>query len=231
MNLIYRINWLNPLVLTLGFILIVGIIKGVQPLLYWPVEGVRVVGSLEHVDRSRLQYALAGTLSAGFLASDLDDVKAAVEALPWVDSAHVKRLWPEQIEIALTEKMPLANWLQNGFLDSNLAAFYPAKRSGFEELPKLAGPEGTEKVVWEFYQTLSRQLKPLGLKVDVVSMARHGAWSVHLENGPWILLGKEQTEERRQRLDSALASLQERWTEVRLVDMRYPNGFSVEWTQ
>lgn len=69
------------------------------------------------------------------------------------------------------------------------------------------------------------------MSVDVVSLARHGAWSVHIKEGPWLLLGKEQTHERLERIHTVLSSLQGRWEEARLVDLRYPNGFSVEWLQ
>lgn len=230
-NLPWRIHWLNPIVLAAVFVLIVAAYKAIQPMLYWPVDGVRVVGALEHVQKTKLQYALADTLSVGFLAADLNEVKRSVEALPWVDSAKVRRLWPEQIEVVLSEKQPVANWLQNGFLDSNLVAFFPVRHAGFDTLPKLAGPVNTERQVWDFYQAVAQRLKPLGIEVDVVSMAKHGAWSIHLKEGPWVLLGKDQTHERLKRLNSVYASLNTRWQDVRLIDMRYPNGFSVEWTQ
>ena len=192
---------------------------------------IGVVSTMEHVEKKQLQYALAETLSPGFLASDMNEVKQAVESLPWVADAQVRRIWPEQVEVLLTEKEPVANWLQNGFLDSNLVAFFPANRTADSELPKLAGPKGAEQDVWRFYQAILQQVRPLNLDVDVVSMARHGAWSAHFRDGPWVLLGKEQTSARLDRLASVYHSLEERWQDVRLIDLRYPNGFSVEWSQ
>lgn len=230
-SLLGRINWLNPLVLTGVFVLLVLSIKQIQPLFYWPVDGVRVVGAIDHVDKRRLQIILADTLSTGFLASDMDEVKRGVESLPWVDDAEVSRVWPEQIEVIVSEKKPVANWLQNGLLDSNLTAFFPVNKPDTSGLPKLAGPEGSEKEVWLFYRDLLRHLNVLGLSVDVVSVAKHGAWSVHIESGPWLLFGREQRVERLGRLIKAYPGLKERWGEVRLIDLRYPNGFSVEWVQ
>lgn len=230
-NLPGRINWLNPLVLTGVFVLLVAGYKLIQPLFFWPVDGVRVLGTIDHVEKKRLQFVLADTLASGFLASDMNEVKKGVESLPWVAEAQVKRVWPEQIEVAVTEKQPVANWLQNGLLDSNLVAFFPATRPDFSDLPKLAGPPGSEKEVWAFYEKLRERLLVSELSVDVVSLARHGAWSVHIEDGPWLLLGKEQTFERLERISAVHSSLKARWEEVRLIDLRYPNGFSVEWLQ
>lgn len=231
MSLLERINWLNPLVLTVIFVLLVAGFKLIHPLFFWPVDGVRVLGAIDHVEKKRLQFVLADTLAPGFLASDMNEVKKGVETLPWVAEAKVMRVWPEQVEIAVVEKKPIANWLQNGLLDSNLVAFFPVKRPDYSDLPKLAGPGGTEKEVWAFYLKLRKRLEVSGLSVDVVSLARHGAWSVHIKEGPWLLLGKEQTHERLERIHTVLSSLQGRWEEARLVDLRYPNGFSVEWLQ
>lgn len=229
--LLSRINWLNPLVLAGIFVLLVAGVKWVRPMLYWPVEGVQVIGPLDHIDRYGLQVALADTLAPGFLASDMDAVKQRVETLPWVGEAQVQRLWPDQVEVIVKKRVPVANWLQNGVLDSNLTSFFPAQRPDLSLLPKLAGPEGAEKEVWHFYQSVTGMLKPLGLEVDVVSLAGHGAWSVHIKDGPWLLVGKDQISDRVRRMASAYDELSERWQSIRLVDLRYPNGFAVEWMQ
>lgn len=226
-----RLDWLNPLILTLIFIVIAASWKFVQPMLYWPVSEVRVIGNVEHTEPEQLQYMLARTLLPGFLASELDDVKNGVESLPWVASVDVKRVWPEQIELRLTEKNVVANWLQNGLLDSNLEPFFPGNRDGFESLPRLAGPPGSEKKVWEVYTELDKSLKSTGLEPDVLSLAGYGAWSLHIKDGPWVLLGRDHSAANLIRLKQVYEKLNDRWSEIRLVDMRYPNGFAVEWLQ
>lgn len=156
MSLLERINWLNPLVLTGIFVLLVAGFKLIHPLFFWPVDGVRVLGAIDHVEKKRLQFVLADTLAPGFLASDMNEVKNGVEALPWVAEAKVRRVWPEQVEIAVVEKKPIANWLQNGLLDSNLVAFFPVKRPDYSDLPKLAGPGGQKKRFGRFISSCER---------------------------------------------------------------------------
>jgi cell division protein FtsQ len=228
---IIRLDWLNPLVLTLLFVVIAASYKFLQPFSQWPVSDVRVQGKLEHTNPKALQYALAKTLAPGFIAADLVEVEKAVEQLPWVRSAKASRIWPEQLELHLVEKRPIANWLQNGLLDSNLVPFFPISSVKFSHLPKLAGPAGSEKRVWRLYRELYNELSVLSLEPDVLSLAGHGAWSVHIKNGPWILLGKDYRQQKISRLKRAYTNLSERWSEVRLIDLRYPNGFAVEWKQ
>ena len=226
-----RLDWLNPIVLTLLFVALAGGYKFVQPLLEWPVSDVRVQGKLEHTDTRALQYVLAKTLAPGFLAADLDEVEESVQLLPWVHSAQASRIWPEQLELKITEKRPIANWLQNGLLDSNLVPFFPKSSPDFDDLPKLAGPVGSEKRVWRLYRELYKELSGLGLEPDVLSMASHGAWSLHIKDGPWVLLGKDHREQKIARLTLVYKNLADRWQQIRLIDMRYPNGFAVEWKQ
>lgn len=222
---------LNPLVLTLILIVLAASYKFVQPLLKWPVGDVRIVGELNQVSATELQRVLAQTLDKGFLFSDLNLAKQYLEEIPWVAQVRVRRIWPEQVEIKLVEKIPVANWLQNGLLDSNLTAFFPKTDFSYPNLPKLAGPAGSEEKVWTFYQqSKQRFLQGSSQVIDVVSLANHGAWSLHFKDGPWVLLGREQTDLRLSRLEQLIQHL-DQWETVRLIDMRYPNGFSVERLQ
>lgn len=226
-----RLDWLNPIVLTLLFVALAAGYKFIQPLLVWPVSDVRVQGKLEHTDARALQYVLAKTLAPGFLDADLNEVERSVQALPWVHSAEASRIWPEQLELRISEKRPIANWLQNGLLDSNLVPFFPKSSVNFDDLPKLAGPAGSEKRVWRLYRELYKELSALGLEPDVLSMAGHGAWSMHIKDGPWILLGKDHRVQKIARIAAVYKNLSSRWSQIRLIDMRYPNGFAVEWKQ
>ena len=61
-------------------------------------------------------------------------------------------------------------------------------------------------------------------------MDDRGAWSVVLEGGQEIRLGKEEVGPRLDRLFSyALPALAGQLNRVSYVDMRYTNGFAVAW--
>jgi len=51
-----------------------------------------------------------------FFGIDLERAQKRTESLPWVDSAVVRRLWPNRIVVQLVENQPYAVWQNNGEL-------------------------------------------------------------------------------------------------------------------
>jgi len=100
------------LVLLLGAWLRLGIIGGEQ----WPIEWLEVSGSLERTSASQVRAAAAPYASNGFFATDLAQVRQAVEALPWVAKAKVSRQFSDTLIIELQEHTPLARWNERSML-------------------------------------------------------------------------------------------------------------------
>ncbi|MEL0006621.1 MAG: hypothetical protein VW686_04735, partial [Luminiphilus sp.] len=48
------------------------------------VETLSVLGEVRHIDISAIEARLAPRLSAGFLATDLGDLRQELESLPWI---------------------------------------------------------------------------------------------------------------------------------------------------
>src|SRR5678816_2292351 len=40
----------------------------------------------------------------------IDELRAALEQVPWVRRAAVRRVWPDRLEVSLEEQVPLARW-------------------------------------------------------------------------------------------------------------------------
>ena len=45
---------------------------------------------------------------------DVDEARARLEALPWVKSAEVRRVWPDRISVHIVERRPVALWQNEG---------------------------------------------------------------------------------------------------------------------
>jgi cell division protein FtsQ len=75
-------------------------------------------------------------------------------------------------------------------------------------------------------------LTPLGLEVMRMKLDRRGAWSMVLDNGTHVELGRAATAERLQRLTASWEPLVGQHGIAPLdIDLRYSNGFAVMWAQ
>jgi len=86
----------------------------------------------------------------GFFNLDIATIQKEVEALPWVDKAYVRRVWPESISVHLEEHSAVARWGREGLVSDNFKLFFPpqlaeAKDSALNnhvsQLPYLHAPQ------------------------------------------------------------------------------------------
>jgi cell division protein FtsQ len=105
------------------------------------VSDVRVSGNREVSDIDVLQVlSLDGWTSLIGLGADA--VRERVVALPWVESATVRKVYPATLEIALIEKQPFAIWQHDGELtlvERSGAPIVPFTSERFAALPLVVG--------------------------------------------------------------------------------------------
>jgi cell division protein FtsQ len=196
----------------------------------FPVENVDFEGQFKHVTRQQLIDVLNGEVGGNFYALDLDAVKARVESLPWVYRASVRRNWPRDLHIRLTEQRFVARWGDRAWL--NQASELVRLRSGapLERLPRLYGPAGTHTQVLTRYRSFSRALEPVGLKVTAITLTPRRSYRVQLDNGVALVLARENPDARIERFARAYrGALASHAMRIKQVDLRYTNGFSVKW--
>jgi len=71
---------------------------------------VRVSNALMHVTRDQIEDVARRDIAGNFFTLDLARLRAGFERLPWVRSADVRRAWPDRVDVALEEQVPLARW-------------------------------------------------------------------------------------------------------------------------
>ncbi len=195
-----------------------------------PIRKIRVEGVLAKVDEAMLRRAIAGRVEGGFFGVDVARVRAAVEALPWVQSAAVRRVWPDALQIRVSEQTALARWGQDALVNTGGEVFRPDPATWPRGLPRLAGPAGQARIVSEYYRVFSDILAPADLAIaELVMDARH-AFRLRLANGIEVVTGRERVEARLERFvrvwRKALAAEAAR---IARVDLRYGNGLAVQW--
>jgi cell division protein FtsQ len=154
----------------------------------------------------------------------------ALEQVPWIDRAFVKRIWPSTVSIALQQKIALARFGATHLLSENGVLFVPPDMSQAESLPYIDGPENRVNQLWQAYLALNNILLPINLKILRLEVSPRLSYSVVLNNGLMIYLGSADIAERLALFTRAYnKSLRARADQIEYVDMRYNSGMAVGW--
>jgi cell division protein FtsQ len=194
-----------------------------------PVEHVEVKGEFRHLNRERLVADVQRQLRGGFLMSDLAAVRQAVERLPWVATASVRRVWPAQLEIEVAERMPLAQWGRDSLVTSSGDVFAPQPPLSTPPSLQLAGPPGTAAEVTAMYGRLTGLLEPAGVQLVWLELNARREWQVRTAAGMEFRLGAERVEQRLRRYLAVAGQIERPGLDPAQVDLRYPHGFAVRW--
>jgi cell division protein FtsQ len=195
----------------------------------WPMRSLAVTGEFRQVDEAAVREAVLPTVQQGFFAVDLDQVRDAVAALPWVERVEVRKRWPDRLEVSLTEHTPVARW-SDGRMLSEDGKLFAAPAGAGAGLPLFEGPEARAGELMSFHSLARPLFLPLGLRVDTVTLSARGSWSLLLDDGTRIEAGRGDPQSRLARFARMLPKI--RAADPRLLvraDLRYTNGFTLVW--
>lgn len=196
----------------------------------FPLRTVELEGRLEHVAEAELRQAIAAHLNGGLLGLDVERIRRAVESLPWVDLAAVRRVWPGTLVLRISEQQALGRWGEAALVNHRGEVFRPLPDSFPAGLPQLAGAEGSAGEVVERYTALQPAFGAAGFRLSGLAMDARRSWSAQLDGRVRLELGSERVTERVQRfLRSAQRLPGPEGGRLERVDLRYPNGFAVAW--
>lgn len=195
------------------------------------VLSVRVAGEFQHVARDALEASVRRRLDAGgFFAVDVDGLRRAALADPWVREATVRRVWPDSIHIAVLERVAVARWNDDALIESDASLFRPGQGAADHTLAQLEGPPDSHPRVLDNYKRLATGLGTLAGGVQRVSLSARGQWEIAFGNGltlvPPTPLDVAALAEFARTLPRLLG---ERFQYAERIDLRYANGFAVRW--
>jgi cell division protein FtsQ len=160
---------------------------------------------------------------------DLDAVRAAVAALPWVERVEVRKRWPDRLEVTLAEHTPVARWADGRML-SDAGTLFAAPEGTGADLPLFDGPESRAAELMAFHSLARPLFLPLGLRVETVRLSARGSWSLRLHDGTEIEAGRGEPEPRLARFARMLPQLRNNPARrLAKADLRYTNGFAIVW--
>ena len=195
-----------------------------------PIKYVRTEGVFQYLSKDEVKTALEPLVKTGFFDADVQTIHAAVSALPWVESVTVKRVWPDAIDIKVREKKPFVRWGERSLISNQGVVFTPKSIEPFEDLLLVTGPDQQHLKVLEIMKGVKTALADQSLELAEFSINNRWAWKFKLANGLEVLLGRYEQLKKLQRFLKTLTVLQQEQIDaMEIVDLRYPNGYSVSW--
>ena len=229
------------LLLALGF--------GVRWVCTLPVFAIRQIQIEGDVARNNVATLRANALphlAGTFLSMNLQAGRQAFEAVPWVRHAMLQRVWPSLLRVRLEEHQPAAYWetkVDGASADSEASvdrqlvnSFGEVFQANLgdvedEDLPTLAGPDGSSTEMLRMWQLLDARVKTLDDSVERLDLSGRGSWRLTLDKGAVIELGRGSEAEVLARFDQfarTITQITSRYQAPLLsADLRHTDGYAV----
>lgn len=194
-----------------------------------PIEAVAIKGDRTYTTDKDIQVALQDLMQRSFFSADITLVQQALEALPWVYRASVRREWPAKLRVYLQEQQPAAHWNGDAWLNVHGEVFQAPSHPSLAHLPELSGPDSMGMEVLTAYAQLNSLLKINNFTLASLNLTPRHAWHATLGNGIVLDLGREDKMARIQRFITVYPLLAQQDKSIARVDLRYDTGLAVGW--
>ena len=202
------------------------------------IRGITVLGDTAHNNPPTLRANVAPRIAGTFFTADLARVRAAFESVPWVRRAVVRRDFPNRLKVVLQEHQPVALWSGDADLRlvNSFGEVFEANVGEVEQddLPVFSGPEGQSGEVLAMYRALEPLFAPSELRMEQIELSGRGSWSLKLDNGANLELGRGTVDEitaRTHRFMKTLTQVVTRYgrgaQSIESVDLRHENGYAI----
>lgn len=224
-------------VVFLGYLVL--LIESIEFPTMFPVNEVNIVGELRFLDKSMVEQVVKDNITGGYFTVDLNNVRDILMQQAWLKDVSLRRRWPATLNIFIEEQVPIAYWNDDSYVSENGNVFAPESIDRALNLPALRGPEGQHENVWQFMNILYKEMALLEYEVVRLNLDNRRAWQLEIsglhekENSPIsVKLGRFDTEKRMLRFIRLLPALTADNgllnNKIKIIDMRYPNGFAVQ---
>jgi cell division protein FtsQ len=195
-----------------------------------PLRTVRVLGSFHYLNPDLVRAVIREKLARNYFAADMEELKSAVAAIPWVAGVRLVRRWPDAIEVYVEEHRPVVRWGEREFIDDQRRRFFGGEQEGLHYLPLLVGPNGQESLMIEVWSGLDRSFRAWETSVAELRLSDRWSWSILLKNGVRIECGRQDPLDAVTKLLAWFPLLgKDRVALLQRVDLRYSNGFAIMW--
>jgi cell division protein FtsQ len=215
---------------------------------WFPLRSIQIDGDLLHNDADSLRAQAARGLAGNFFSLDLARARAAFEAVPWVRSAEVRKVWPDRLAVHLQEHRAAAVWeaeaagpvAEAEAADRGSDTLVDLQGELFavrgddvpdEALPTFTGPPGSAARMLALYRRLAPVFEGAAMTIDTLSLSGRDAWRLEIVRGATVELGRGSDDElvaRSQRFIRTLPEVLARYGRPLVhADLRHAEAYAV----
>jgi cell division protein FtsQ len=159
-------------------------------------------------------------------------IRERLERVPLVKSASVRKLYPHELVLTLTEREPHALWQLNGELVITAAdgtVIDLMQDSAFVDLPLVVGEQANSRT--KEYLTLIEAAGPLKSRIRAGTLVAGRRWTLKMENGVDVRLPEQDALEAVARLVKLEREQRILEKDILAIDLRMPDRVVVRLTE
>jgi cell division protein FtsQ len=191
------------------------------------IAAVSLAGSRE-VSREEILATAGVTGHASLLFLDADAARARLLANPWIADAALLKLYPDRLQITVTERRAFALWQKDGrvsVIAADGTVLEPFVEDRYRDLPLVVG-RGAERQAQNFLAILDHHPDVRSvLRASVLVAERR--WNLRLKNGIDVRLPEADVEQALDRLVALDRQKKLLSRDIVAVDLRLPDRVSV----
>jgi cell division protein FtsQ len=191
------------------------------------IDAVSISGSKE-VSREEILTTAGVTGRASLLFLDAAAARARLLANPWIADAAVLKLYPDRLQISITERRAFALWQKDGrvsVIAPDGTVLEPYIEDRYLGLPLVVG-QGAELQAKDFFAVLDR-FADIRAQLRASVLVAERRWDLWLKNGVEIRLPESKVDQALELLTKLDREKQLLSRDIVAVDLRLPDRVSV----
>jgi len=194
--------------------------------------GAVALSGQHHVGRDTIFAAAGVTDRASLLFLDVDAARSRLKAIPWIAEATVRKLYPDRLQITVTEREPFALWQLAGHvsvISADGTVIAPLVDPAFTALPLVVG-FGAGPRAHDFLALLDRY-PGIRCQVRASILVAERRWNLRLENGLDVRLPEDDVGHALDLLANLDRDRQLLSRDIAVVDLRLPDRVTVRLSE
>jgi cell division protein FtsQ len=192
------------------------------------IAAISLTGSKE-VSREEILTTAGVTGRASLLFLDADAARTRLMANPWIGDAAVLKLYPDRLQITVTERQAFAIWQKDGrvsVIAADGTVLEPFVERRYVGLPLVVG-KGAERSAKDFLAVIDRY-PDIRSQLRASILVAERRWNLRLANGIDVRLPETDVVAALDRLVALDRDKKLLTRDITMVDMRLPDRVSVQ---